>query len=261
MTTRAPNMQRTRCALTLIELLVVIAIIVLLVAILIGTGVAITRGANARATNSVLTALDRTLDEFQTQTGRIPPHRPQDYPEFENGDPVDENSPFDQDMQPDRPDASIFLSQVRGIGQTDAIISGLPDRFFQQKAWEPDGGETILLTLVLDAWENRVYYVHPDNRAPDSEDPDAQDIYGQTLNGRPYFMSAGPDGFYGHPDELSVIKAQTGIEDDQETLQTLRAAREDNLYSYEVNINFDVPLGPAGGPPPPPDTPGPLPGP
>lgn len=268
MTSRALHVRRSpahsRRAFTLVELLVVVSIIALLIALLIGTGIAVTRGANARATTGVLSALDRALDEFQTRTGRMPPHRPQQYPVFdENGDPMTPTPPFSADMQPTRPDASIFLRQVQGVGETDAIISGLPDRFFLQKEWEeppdpPYSSATVLLTLVLDAWENRIYYVHPDNQAPDSEDLDAQDIYGRTINNRPYFMSAGTDGFYGHPDELGLIKGQTGIEDDQ---KALRAAREDNLYSYEVDIDFDVPLDSAGGPPPPPDTPGPLPGP
>src|SRR5690606_36743971 len=109
---------------------------------------------------------------------------------------------------------------------------------------------------LAEAWPIReqslIYYVHPNNRrsradASLDEYPDAQELYGACVNGRPYFFSAGPDGFYGHPDELASIinyygmQPHSGGESDEEFWnRALLEARKDNLYSMPVDINFMI---------------------
>lgn len=276
---------------TLLELLVVIGIIAILIGLVVGAGVAITRNAKANATRGVLTALDRALDEFIVNNGgNIPTFDRADYagvPGFDGPNGVDADTGYlndADDPMPQRPDASVFIRQARGVGDVDAILAGIPERFLVTTALPrnvsvPSALEANMYDTapsVLDAWANDgwtgylanrpsgvdpvkaawpireqslVYYVHPNNRRDRSRSsldakPDAQELYGSTLNGRPYFFSAGPDGFYGHPEEGPDIVARFGLsktqgESDADFRQrALLRAREDNIYSYAVDINF-----------------------
>jgi len=283
---RPQRLDAAVCAFTMVELLVVVTVIALLISILIGVGVAVMQNAQARTTQQTLATLDRALEEYMValNTTEPPPHRPANYdrvpgPDGPNGreeglvsaTPIIEFEPGQGD-QPERPDASVFLRQIRGVGEADAIIASIPDRFLVITAMPPsDAVEPIdrdSTPSVVDAWadeawvtqrqgparewwpiaeQSLIYYVHPDNRRPDSaEKPDAQDLYGQTVNNRPYFMSAGADGFYGHWTEFEAIQRRYEVRrrDGESELEfvsrVFNRAREDNLYSYEVDVSFDV---------------------
>ena len=288
----------SRGGFTLLELLVVIGIMAILMGLLIGAGVAITRNARANATTGVLTALDRALDEFiVNNSGNIPTFDRASYaavPGFDGpngGDPMGTYDPVSdylndpKNPMPQRPDASVFIRQARGIGDVDGILAGIPERFLVVTAVPrnatppPQIKENVFDTApsVVDAWANDdwpglqgdatdsaviekawpiraqslIYYVHPNNRRNRSDaslddTPDAQEIYGATVNGRPYFFSAGPDGFYGHPAEGPAIIAhyamgKSGTESEADFRnRVLLKARQDNLYSTAIDINFRI---------------------
>ncbi len=285
------NHRSHHSAFTLLELLVVISIIALLISLLIGAGVAITRNAKLNQTKGVLTALDRALEEFMmANNGNIPLFDRRDFAGVPGRDgPNGKDSPTatpdpaayltnPRSPMPQRPDASVFVRRARGVGDVDAIIGGIPERFLVVTvmsqstvitsdpileanerdtspsfldAWANDQWPSLIQVGDDDAWpiqkQSLIYYVHPGNRRNRTDTsldvfPDAQELYGETVNGRPYFMSAGPDGFYGHPSKLREIanfydmKAITFEEKNRVLLQ----ARKDNLYSTPVNINFKI---------------------
>jgi len=205
---------------------------------------------------------------------------------FSGNDPNGDTNPaayISSGRMPQRPDSSVFVRQARGIGDVDSILGAIPDRFSVVTAIPRDsptdtncgdnefdaspsfidswantqwrGLEGSIGTAVETAWPIReqslIYYVHPNNRRDRSDTatdqyPDAQELYGDTVNGRPYFFSAGPDGFYGHPDEfLDILKhygmAKLSTETDPEFQnRVLKQARLDNLYSMPVNIDFTI---------------------
>lgn len=179
-----------------------------------------------------------------------------------------------------RPDAAVFLRQAMGFGQVQSIVSGIGTSFVRITT-TPDGAtdETSLNTAsqwdrdtdvtpsIVDSWAEQdwqapwlmieeptnasipgsprtlqqlVFYVHPDNKL-------AQALFGKCEAGRPYFMSAGPDQFYGIPYEQPQIIAHHGLKPGNTATETfqqaMKRAREDNIYSYPVNADFDVDAG------------------
>lgn len=289
MTTRRGTSRR---GFTLLELLVVISIIVILVSLLVGAGLAVTRNSRANATKGVLESLNRALDEFIVENNNnIPPFDRESYaavPGWDGpngGDPDTDYLNESDNPMPQRPDASVFVRQARGVGEVDAILAGVPERFVIPTAVPRSvtvgGGSIIEANMYdtapsfVDAWastdwpgiadlgsggfedawpirdQTLIYYIHPNNRRDRSpsgnpEFPDAQELYGSIVNGRPYFLSAGPDRFYGHPEEGPDIQSFYGMsqvpgESEEEFKnRVLRKAREDNIYSAPVNIDFVI---------------------
>lgn len=177
---------------------------------------------------------------------------------------------------PIRPDAAVFLRQAMGYGQVQSIVSGMGEAFLRLTT-TPDGAtdvsglmnqwnrDTDVTPSVMDAWadlawkspwrlmeetgnasipgapeslQSLVIYVHPENKL-------AQAIYGKCEAGRPYFMSPGPDGFYGLWTESPRIIQHYGLKmeggDVSEFKQrTARKAREDNVYSGPVKWDFEL---------------------
>lgn len=230
-----PNLTGRR-GFTLLELLVVIAIISILLAIVLVAGSVVSSRAKVRATTQVLTSLDRALDEFIIVAGTIPVYSPQ----FYDGVPGPDNqliTGYDSLDHSARPDAAVFIQQATGRGEADAIIGGIPDRFLQSTVGGPTDDIRSQWTApsVLDAWANEswpdgedgspwpvkaqqiIYFVHPQNTL-------AQDLYGRCVNGRPYFMSAGPDRKYGLTAEISATS---------DDVTMAESFVEDNLYSYQ----------------------------
>jgi len=218
---------QSRAGFTLLELLIVIGIITLLVGVLLAVGLRAIRSQDERATKNVLISLDRALSEYILVAGSIPKYNAQAYAQV----PGPDNTPG-----LDRPDSSVFIRQATGYGEVDAIIRGIPERFLITTVTGPESdpiaGDTT--PSVIDAWavvdelwqapfpvaaQQLVYYVHPENVI-------AQELFGRCVNGRPYFMSAGPDRKYGFESEYSEIT------NSQQRLDAAFKALEDNIYSY-----------------------------
>ncbi|MBL8746589.1 MAG: type II secretion system protein [Phycisphaerae bacterium] len=179
-------------------------------------------------------------------------------------------------LYPLRPDSAVFLRQAMGYGQVQSIVSGIGASFL--RITTTPAGSTDVSTLTnqwnrdtdvtpsaIDSWadlswmspwrmiedpsnpsiagspkslQQLIFYVHPDNKL-------AQALFGKCESSRPYFMSAGPDGFYGIPYEEPQIIAHHGLAIGTETptefrQRVMKKAREDNVYSSPVKWDFDV---------------------
>lgn len=206
---------------------------------------------------------------------------------------------------PRRPDVAVFLSQALGYGGTEQVIQNMPSRFVgttlpgksvldcEGGAGQPGDNSFVDCDpspSIIDAWGDRawftldgrgesgapyfpsatgrlIYYIHPDNRL-------ARGLYGDTLSNRPYFVSAGPDGLYGLPEECNtdldrpndVIHCgdrqffrEQGEQPVPFKQRVLRLIRADNLTSYPIDLEFNVPTAllnpPTGWRPPKPPAP------
>jgi len=266
---RRPDCRPGRAGFSLLELLIVVSVLALLIAIVAGAGSRVIQSQKKRITENILITLDRAMEEYIATTGGLPPFpiNPDNATALEllyRDVPGDEGTVamgFDQfagpfgnaiTAYPVRPDAAVFFRQAEGLDTVRAIIEAIPEQFLMTTfngGTFPTNQNDIdkEQPSVVDTWgdpvwdgdspqqgvQQFIYYVHPKNRL-------AQEIYGRCVNGRPYFMSAGPDKFYGHPSELLLIA------EEYPDLQTatdevlLRRARADNIYSYEVVTEFDI---------------------
>ncbi len=221
---------RVRTAFTLIELLVVIIIIVILVGIIAGVGAGLARDSRGQLTRDLLATLDRMVVEYEATTGNLPPYVvEQDVATSYNGYPGPDNIVETYGTGPNnrharRPDASVFLRQMKGVGVADDIAKAIPAKFLVTTI---TGGDSDPTPSVVDAWSKKdwaapyradeqtlIYYIHPSNKL-------ANDLYGRCVNRRPYFLSAGPDNQYG-----TTRDPLTANEDEAEK------ALDDNITSY-----------------------------
>ncbi len=182
---------------------------------------------------------------------------------------------------PVRPDSAVFLRQAMGHGLVRSIVSGIGANFLRITTTPVGATDPVEASLVdqrdrdadatpsvIDAWadlswkslwqviedptdpsipgfpkslQQLVFYVHPDNKL-------AQALYGQCETRRPYFMSAGPDEFYGTWYEEKQVIAHYGLKPSTSPPESpiefkqrvMKKAREDNVYSYPVKWDFDV---------------------
>jgi type II secretory pathway pseudopilin PulG len=246
---------RTPRAFTLVELLITIGIIIILTALTISATVALTRRSEVTQTQMTLTLLDVALTEWQSAAARtlswgdnpLPPNPPV----FDIGDgtphvftlsevwrrisgneatrtvlariPGDLTYVYDQ-SRPLPP----WLPAVPDPDDPDPFLLQANPRYLVQ-AGLADGS-----VAVLDAWGLPIRAVHPGRVFGPGDageaDPDGtifigdgnsdgwnEEIYGRAESRRPYFVSAGPDGKWGHVSSANPVVSQQA---------------EDNLYSY-----------------------------
>ncbi len=230
------RVRRSNRGFTLLELLAVMAIIGLLAGMIVTASVVVVKKQRVRTTRDVLMKLDQVLEEYLSQRNAVPAFIAVQYDRVPDDTAVLHS--YRGEDYPDRPDASVFLRSVRGVGECDLLMSGLPDRYLIRTNGERDD-ELGAMPSVGDAWgewpddpRGLVYYVHPDNHL-------AQAFYGRCVNRRPYFVSSGPDGKFGHPGEIAL--SGVGVEDAQELQDQLIEWRSDNVYSYEgVDVEMAV---------------------
>jgi prepilin-type N-terminal cleavage/methylation domain-containing protein len=149
-----------------------------------------------------------------------------------------------------KPSAGVFIAQARGVTEADAIITSLPSTLLaitpRRNPLPAGQSEDLNAVTVLDGWskpieqwqsakngttpvypalqQSYIVYVHPENTV-------AQALYGTCKGGRPYFMSAGPDGLVGLRDETDPLFPG---EDATKYKDRIHKALQDNVYSYPV---------------------------
>jgi len=227
-----PRTSRARRGFTLIELLITISVIAVLIAAVFGVGRQVVTRQKINQTIGVLNSLDRALQEYQLENRVFPRLNTDAYRDGLWRSESGGTSPVVNDQTGQTflggvanyrgeqfawlPNAAYFLYLSDGYENIDAIISGIPSQF--TRTVQVRSG--VFRTQVLDAWDNPILFVTPDN-------PLAQAIFGQCPSGRPYFMSAGPDGRYGYVGEIEQAGGLTA-----DALRSrLAEFREDNLYS------------------------------
>lgn len=213
---------------TLIELLVVMIIIIILVGIVAGVGTGLIRDSRGKVTRDLLRTLDRVMVEYEAASRKLPTYPTDDLvDDLYEGVPGPDNDDivtYGGRVGVRRPDTAVFLKQAKGVGVVDDILKDIPARFLKPTITNGDPDPT---PSVVDAWARKewaapwpvaeqtlVYYIHPGNKL-------AQDLYGRCINGRPYFLSAGPDNLYG-------TTRDAGSPTEEEALKAL----DDNITSY-----------------------------
>lgn len=175
-------------------------------------------------------------------------------------------SAVDSRNHPLRPDAAVALRQMLTVQSVQDIVAEIPSQFtFATSDSTGSDKERDPTPSVLDAWADRglwpvdpdapvngddpyplydsngrtymttIYVVLPSRPARSAQQPNTFDVgniageflYGKAVNQRPYFMSAGPDGLYGLPEEFPESS-------EAEARRLAFEAVQDNLYSYPV---------------------------
>jgi prepilin-type N-terminal cleavage/methylation domain-containing protein len=232
-----------RRGFTLLEVLIAVSVIVILIAAVFGVGQQVITRKKVSQTKGVLSSLDRALEEYRIESRVLPRLDTDDYLDRLWRDESGGQSPVVNDNTGQTflggvdtyrgedfawlPNAAYFLYLAEGYENIDAIIGGIPSQF--TRTVQIDNG--IFRTQMLDAWDNQILFVTPDN-------PLAQAIFGECPSDRPYFMSPGPDGHYGTPLDVPTL----GL-NGPELTRRINALREDNVYSVtpgpvDASFNF-----------------------
>jgi len=210
-----------RSAFTLIELLIVISIIAVLVSAVIFVAPRVFASQNETSTKSLLTTLDRALDEYFIAQNRFPLYdedRVDRYAEVFNAayDATTPTATFAAQEHALLPGAFMFLSQARGFGAVDDILSSLPESATRSQIVGVNG-EDVQFVDIRDSWGKQVLFIHPQNDA-------AQALFGRCTAARPYFMSAGGDENYGFATEPGADEANP---------ETALPFLDDNIHSTQ----------------------------
>ena len=237
-------------AFTLVELVVVIGIIVVLAAIVLGVAGALGRKSDADRTRNVLKLLDMALGEWENAADR------QMSWGFD-GEPL--NMKYELHSRSAvagvgtaEMATSDLLSKLRNATGSKDIMAKIDPKLLIRREDPPPAR-----TLIRDPWDKEIIIVHPgrlpnplinsDPVAPDplridldgtirtgttgnaNIDPAASEIrFGECVNRRICFVSAGPDGDFG---DLHLDIAQGSLTPQQQKEVDLAA---DNIYSYPL---------------------------
>lgn len=256
---RRRTLRSSSPAFTLLEMLIVMGIIVLLLAIVLAVGPAVVKSQKVSQAKGLLSALDRALDEYKIANNAFPKIDAKAYAGVPSRDWAlggDHGNvyggtggfrTYNTVSYSRRPDAAVFLKAAAGYGEVDSIVHNMPSRFLQSTVNQDDKDAT---PSVLDPWSlvnkdawalgrgvgaapwtalqcNYILYV-------DSANPLAQELYGRCVNGRPYFVSAGPDGKFGLEDEFYDYATNSALPGDIQT--QVEGSLADNITSYPVGV-------------------------
>lgn len=229
-----------RPGFTLIEMVIVIAIIVLLVGLTIGVIATVNRSSETRTTENAIKLLDAALSEWQLSAER----------QFTMG--TDNQPPgVRYDIQLDYPgdplgsaerQTSILLTRMFNTSSSKEILARIDPKILVRK---PDpANPAVMIVRAIDPWDKDIVIVHPgrlwtqaDNGVLARDDDGtihtqvtmppggtpidvSEQRVGACVNRRICFISAGPDGKFGHL-EAGAPQAQ-------------RDQAADNIFSYHL---------------------------
>ena len=260
LTTRVSRYHTTRNAFTLIELLIVVGIILLLAGITLRVGSAIWQQSEIRRTQAAMELLETALLEWEVESGRSLTWQSVDYGSSGSRDDFDMSDPWINFGQcEDSTDVyliSDLLEVLNRNPKSQAILAKIdsdllfryPDSGQPRPNWiTPNSQAASELSnyggrlVLLDAWGSPIYTTHPGVVLPSTVTPvgtvdtDGTEQthlelkYGPAVNRRIRFVSAGPDGDFGH---LSPAESACGF--DSSTHDALIESTKDNLLS-DVN--------------------------
>ena len=182
-----------RRALTLIETLIA-AMLIALVLVIITVGVGTVRGdLKRRQTAQLLAQLDKALTAYHRATGRWPSD-PEGPPSLD--------APSENDGSGDR-----IIAALTTVPPSRKLLDELPAIF--RVAAAPDSPAASptsqpASSTVQDSWGHRLRCITADSPNPVEHDAVAAN------DGKPVFISAGPDGRFGpqdHPDAADNIRS------------------------------------------------------
>ena len=227
---------------SLIELVVVIAVVLLLAGITLSVSVAVVEHAELRRTEMTMRLLETAVREWELAADR-------------------KLSWWNYDDDPTLRDLAdvhgttlevLIITEILGVitrsEGTRAIVAQIaPDLLFTYRSGDsppwiygeipPKFDGTL---TVLDAWGKPIYATHPgrpwqQEDELDDRDPDGtlrtfnETRYGVAPNRQVVFVSAGPDGLFGLPEEFPGFGVQN--------MEARSNARLDNLYSTPVTFS------------------------
>ncbi len=250
------NRYRVRHAFTLVELLIVIGLILLLAGITLRVGSAMWQQSEIRRTQAAMDLLETALLEWEVESGRSLTWQSSDYGQLGSRDDFDMHDPWIDSNCEDSTDVyliSELLEVLNRNPKSRAILAKIdsdllyryPESGQPRPSWiTPNSAAAAELSnyggrlVLLDAWEMPIYATHPGVVVPPSVDPvgkidsDGTELthlelkYGAAPNRRMRFVSAGPDGQFGHQ---APAESVCGI--DASTHDALVEASKDNLLS------------------------------
>ncbi len=237
---------RSAKGFSLVEMTVVIGLIVLLAGLTLSGSAAVLRHSEQRQTRTVLAQLDTAITEWELHADRklswlqVPPDSFADY----NARDVHSNTP-----------EVLIITEIFDVVMRSAtirkMIAGIDPEFVYQynddtAPWLDEQSEKgqvndrfLGSVTVLDAWGTPIYATHPgrvwtegDLEGPYKHYPDPdgtirtynEENYGIAPNRRIVFVSAGPDGLFGTPDEFPDLSGDVLTDARDE-------ASMDNIYS------------------------------
>ncbi|MAE62512.1 MAG: hypothetical protein CMJ49_14290 [Planctomycetaceae bacterium] len=225
---------------TLIEVLVVIGILALLAAIGIGIGFAVGETGDRATTKTRLNVLQAAEAQYRSLTEEVINHLssvndPIDWstPKSHNAPTASGNGSLGGSSMIDLQDHSIerFLWVVLQVPEIRNSLSG------QTELLQDDDGPPKEFLEMRDGWGNKFVYV----AFVDYDDPADQDNFlpqrGKFGLDRPYFASAGPDGSWGHVDDVEKSRNRdrdSNGNPDRDNNGDGEDDHLDNIYSYEI---------------------------
>ena len=255
-----------RRAFTLIEMMVVITIIVILAGLTLGISNSVLRGAEIRQVKDTLTLLEMAMEEWELAATRQMTYGAIDEPNgiltysYDIPEPTSLNEQaglsmaFIPDDEPDDANEVMrnAIDRMMAVPESRAIIERIDPDFFR-----PEEGQ--LENWIWDPWDTRVLLVpagrdfnpafdriasgmpeesqwQADRRDPSGDGTvrnSLENAFGGAANARPYFVSAGPDGRWGHR-QLKTVYADMPLDGDE---AELAAEATDNVTSYEVYLD------------------------
>lgn len=226
---------------TLVELVVVIGVILLLAGLTLSVGVVVVEQSERRQTEAVVHLLGAAVSEWERLADRK----------------VTWGNGAAYEVHPEPETEFVFtISEILGVisrpPEVQKILAQIdPDFLYRYETtpppWIDTPDEQAQLSrffgslTVLDAWGTPIYATHPGSPAPPGTEYVDSDgtirtlneyYYGIAPNRQIVFISAGPDGLFGLPEEFGTLG--------EGAAEAQAKARLDNTYSAPVTfVTYD----------------------